>query len=160
MSTSNPTVDYVAELLALTKVYRAVSPQVRYNTIRQRLAVPEIGATKLISVVSAVEGLARSIAVHNKAPRPAAAVTLYASYCSRAPTTIVEEVFKFYRVASPSTYFTDDTWSLFRHAVNYRNLVVHECTYLGQDKYPLLIDASLEVLDSLATLAGLRAKRT
>lgn len=160
MATANPQIDYVAELLSVTKTYRAVSPQARYNTIRQRLDQAEIGATKLVSIVSAVEGLARSVAVHNKAPNESSVVSLYASYCSRAPTTLVEEVFKFYRAGSPSTYFKDDTWPLFRHAVNYRNLVVHECTYLGQDKYPSLIDASFGVLESVATLAGLRAQRT
>lgn len=45
-------------------------------------------------------------------------------------------------------------------AVDYRNLLAHECTYLGLDKFPSLIDGCEEILEKLVELAGLVAKRT
>jgi hypothetical protein len=49
---------------------------------------------------------------------------------------------------------------LFGYAVDYRNLLAHECTYLGLDKFPSLIEACEAVLEKLARLGGLNAKRT
>lgn len=43
-------------------------------------------------------------------------------------------------------------------AVEFRNLVVHDATYLGGDKFPELIRACAEVLFALATLSGLPGK--
>ncbi|KFN52141.1 hypothetical protein N790_12660 [Arenimonas malthae CC-JY-1] len=34
-------------------------------------------------------------------------------------------------------------------------MLVHECTYLGQDKYPQLHQACQDVLDKLTGLAGI-----
>jgi hypothetical protein len=156
MVVASPDSDFVVKLINLTRAYRTVSPQFRYNTIRKRLAQEEIGATKLITVVSAVEGLARSIAVHNKVSTEALVADLYLKYRNRSPVALVEEVFKFYCAGSPSNYFQDDTWKYFRHAVDYRNLVVHECTYLGQDNYLPLIEATFNILDALVKLADLK----
>jgi hypothetical protein len=156
MVVASPDSDFVDKLINLTRAYRTVSPQFRYNTIRKRLAQEEIGATKLITVVSAVEGLARSIAVHNKAATEALVAALYLKYRYRSPVALVEEVFKFYCADPPPVYFQDDTWKHFRHAVDYRNLVVHECTYLGQDNYLPLIGAAFKILEVLVKLAALK----
>lgn len=64
MSSANPTVEYASELLQLRKTYAAVPPQSRYNVILKRLEAEEIGPTRLVTIVSGVEALARSIIVH------------------------------------------------------------------------------------------------
>ena len=159
MSIVNPTIDYVAELHRLRETYATVPPQSRYNVILKRLEAEEIGPTRLITVVSAVEALARSIVVHRHRPNNTEALRVYAVQKDKAATTLIEEVLKSYGMGPASTHFSEDTWPLFRHAVNYRNLVVHECTYLGQDKYPSLISASYEVLDELASISGLTRRQ-
>jgi len=159
MSVANPTVEYVAELLRLRETYATVPPQSRYNVILKRLEAEEIGPTRLITVVSAVEALARSIVVHRHRPNYTEALRVYMTQKDKAATTLVEEVLKSYGIGPASTHFSEDTWPLFRHAVNYRNLVVHECTYLGQDKYPSLVSASFEVLDELASISGLTRRQ-
>ena len=68
----------------------------------------------------------------------------------------MKEVLNRHGHLDPQTYFKEDTWSLFLSAVGFRNLIVHECTYLGQDKYPSLIQASEDILTSLIILGGLR----
>lgn len=62
---------------------------------------------------------------------------------------------KLHKFDDPAVYFIGDTWQLFGHAVEFRNLVVHESTYLGQDKYPSLVEASEKVLSALIKLGGL-----
>jgi hypothetical protein len=59
-----------------------------------------------------------------------------------------------------ATFFGEDTWKCFVYAVDYRNLLVHECTYLGLDVFPSLIEACEAVLNKLEKLAGSYAKRT
>ena len=159
MTVANPTVDYVADLLTLRKTYLSSSPQARYNVIQKRLQQNEIGPTRLVTLVSAVEGLARSIAMSCRAAKMSAPRDLYSSYKDRAANTLVEEVLEMHGHSKPSEYFSEDTWVLFRHAVNYRNLIAHECTYLGQDKYPSLIAASEEVLHAIVKLANLRTRQ-
>jgi hypothetical protein len=84
---------------------------------------------------------------------------LYRKYKHRDPVPLVEEVLRVHQHSDPSAYFAGDTWTLFKHAVEFRNLVVHECTYLGQDKYPSLIEAAEEVLAALVKLGRLREPR-
>jgi hypothetical protein len=96
----------------------------------------------LITVVSAVEALARSLVVH--APgRPASSSHFrYQQVRLKAPLELVEEALRLYGAVPAVEQYGDHTWQLFELAHKYRNLVVHECTYLGQDKYPALIGAS------------------
>jgi hypothetical protein len=56
------------------------------------------------------------------------------------------------------SYFGRDIWDKIGFALDYRNLIAHECTYLGQDKYPDLIRACEHVIRKLAELEGLDFK--
>ncbi len=160
MAIANSQVNYVEELLNLRNVYMLVHPQSRLNVINKRLEQPEIGPTRLVTVISAVEALARSLLIHRKAKTEADLISLYSSAKSKEADSLVVDFLKHCGHQDPALYFTGDTWQLFRHAINFRNLIVHECTYLGQDKYPSLIDAGLEVLSGLVVLGQLRAGRT
>lgn len=156
MTYANPTLDYATELSDLRSLYVSVHPQSRLNVIRQRLAKSEIGPTRLVTIVSAVEALARSLAVHASVKQGLEIASVYDSYRYEKPEALVKEVLNRYGDIEPQTYFKEDTWSLFLSAVGFRNLIVHECTYLGQDKYPSLIQASEDILTSLIILGGLR----
>jgi len=56
----------------------------------------------------------------------------------------------------PELFFGKETWAKLGFAVEYRNLLAHECTALGQDKFPGLIAACHEVLAKLAHIEGLQ----
>ena len=148
-------IDYVEELLQLRDVYVNVHPQARLGVIRKRLAANEIGPAKLITVVSAVEALARSLMLHRACSRDESPASVYPRFKPKEADQLVEQFLATANIQDPARHFAEDTWQLFRYAVNYRNLLVHECTYLGQDKYPSLIAACDEVLDSLVHLGGL-----
>jgi hypothetical protein len=55
-------------------------------------------------------------------------------------------------------HFERETWELFEVAARYRDLIVHECTYIGPDRHPYLIAACDTVLRSLVELAGLEIR--
>lgn len=73
----------------------------------------------------------------------------------KAPLELVEDALRLYGSDSAIDLYGEETWQLFELAHRYRNLVVHECTYLGQDKYPVLIAASEQVLQGLVIAGGL-----
>lgn len=155
MTIAKNDINYIEERLKLRQIYESVSPRQRLGVIRKRLLEDEIGATKLITVVSAVEGLARCLVVHLKTNDPANIINVYRTHRKKDPESLVAEFFKLSGIVEPKHHFTDDTWPLFREAIEFRNLVVHECTYLGQDKYPSLISSTLEVLEEMIRIGKL-----
>jgi hypothetical protein len=155
MAQANPTVKYETERVKLRAIYVKSPPRQRLGVIRQRLSHPEIGATKLVTAISAVEALARSIVVHSTKKSDSEIDRIYSKVRNRSPEDLVQDVLSIFQECIASAYFQEDTWMLFHEAVSFRNQVVHECTYLGQDKYPSLIAAALEVLEALVTIGKL-----
>ena len=158
MASANPSVDYKSELASIREMYVLGTPQVRLNVINNRLNEPEIGAVKLVTIVSCIEALVRSLVVHLKAQNKNEIQHVYEKHRNQKPESLVEEYLKHNGCNDCSSFYQDDTWVLFQNAVKFRNLIVHECTYLGQDKYPSLISACGEVLDSLIKLGKLTAR--
>lgn len=160
MVRENPSVDYVADRLQLRSIYVKSQPKHRLGVIRQRLAQPEIGATKLVTAVSAVEAFARSLVTHTVLNAESDIERVYSSVRNRTPEYLVQDLLDIFKKGDAAAYFQEDTWPLFREAVNFRNQIVHECTYLGQDKYPSLIAAALEVLEALVLIGALNDRKT
>lgn len=151
-------IDYVANLLELRATYPTLTPRQRLSIIRQRLRDHHFGPNRLVTAVSAVEALARSLAMHVRARNKADLARLYSSYKDRSPKTLVADYLKTKGITDPSTHLGEDTWRLFCHAVDYRNLLAHECTYLGLDKFPSLIAACDEVLEELVKQGQVRER--
>ena len=158
MASVNPSVDYKSELASIRETYVLSTPQARLNVIKRRLNELEIGAVKLVTIVSGIEALVRSLIVHLKAQNKTEIQQAYEKHRNQKPELLVEEYLKHYGYNDCSSFYQDDTWILFQYAVNFRNLIVHECTYLGRDKYSSLISACEEVLDSLVKLGKLTAR--
>ena len=153
-------VDYEAELLSIRESYVCATPRQRLSVIRQRLEDHHFGPNRLVTAVSAVEALARALAMNHKCKSKTELKRLYPHYRNRAPKPLVKEYLLAKGISDPDTYFGEDTWRLFGYAIEYRNLLAHECTYLGLDKFPSLIGACNEILDSLAKLGRVREKQT
>jgi len=156
MTRAVPGIDYVAELAEIRSSYVSATPRQRLSVIRQRLEDHHLGPNRLVTAVSAVEALARSLAMHHKAKSRAELPKLYSKYRDRAPKALVREYLEARGVTDPKTLFAEDTWQLFGYAVEYRNLLAHECTYLGLAKFPSLIEACEEVLARLVKLGRIR----
>lgn len=152
-------IDYVAELISVRDTYVGMTSSQRLSIIRQRLVDHHFGANRLVTSVSAVEALARSLAMNRQAKSKADLRGLYPKYENRVPKSLVSEYFAAHGITDPANYLGEDTWRLFGYAVDYRNMLAHECTYLGLDKFPSLIEACEEVLNALAALGRLRERR-
>jgi len=147
--------DYIAELMRIRSAYVCSLPRQRLHVISKRLENPTHGPNLLITHVSAVEALARSLAMHGKGRTKAQLKQLYGKYRHRDVKTLVTEYLASKGHDNPSDFFGSDIWRKFGYAVSYRNMLVHECTYLGETKYPHLSLACQVVLDKLLGLAGL-----
>jgi hypothetical protein len=154
MTKFNPEADYENRLASLRLDYVNSSPNSRYKIIMKRVDGNEHAVSNLVTVVSGVEAIARSIVVHHTQDNETIE-SRYEKYKHKNPDELVEAVFMIYRRTNPSSYFAEDTWSLFVLAIKFRNLVVHECTFLGQDKLESLIAATKEVLQEIATISNL-----
>ena len=144
----------------LQRGYATATPTARLRAIKQRLGatLAETGSTRVVTVVSAVEALARSLVVH--APgRPASSAEMrHKQFRHTGPVQLVGEVLRLHGAAPPQQHFDAETWELFEAAASYRDLVVHECTQLGADRHPYLIAAAHAVLQGLVELAGLEGR--
>ncbi|WP_427914590.1 hypothetical protein ACPWT1_06655 [Ramlibacter sp. MMS24-I3-19] len=145
------------ELDQLRRTYAMSKPSARLAAIRQRLsrAEGESGPTRLITTVSAVEALARSLVVHAPGRPPATAHFRYQQVRNKQPLDLVEEALRLHGGKLPAEQVGTQAWELFELAVQARNLVVHECTTLGQDKYPPMVGAAERVLEAMVEVAGL-----
>ena len=143
----------------LQRGYATATPAARLRAIKQRLAAAhnEMGSTRLVTVVSGVEALARSLVVH--APgRPASTAEMrHRQFRATGPVQLVEEALALRGGGRPEATFGDETWDFFQVAVRYRDLIVHECTVIGQDRHPTLITATESVLRGLVEVAGLES---
>jgi hypothetical protein len=152
--------DLLEHPLELQRTYAVATPAARLRAIRQRLASAqgEIGSTRLVTVVSAVEALARSLVVH--APgRPASTAEMrHRQYRGFGAVELVEEVLRLRGAGAGAQHFEREDWELFEVATVYSDLIVHECTTIGQDRHPFLIAATEAVLNGLVELAGLSAR--
>lgn len=152
MAHAVPSIDYIAKLLTIRDKYVSATPRQRLAIIRQCLEDRHFGPNRLVTVVSAVEALARSLVMNHHAKSKADLKRLYAKYKDRSPKTLVLEYLEDQDITDATIFFGEDNWRLFGYAVEFRNLLAHECTYLGLDKFPSLITACEEVLDQLAQL--------
>ena len=146
---------YKAHLIELRKAYIEATPKQRLNIALQRINNPSDGCNMLVAYVSALEGFARCIAMHQAAHSKAELSTIYPTFRKMGAEKLVERYLQKKIKKDAQSYFGRDIWEKIGFALDYRNLIAHECTYLGQDKYPALIRACEHVLRKLAELEGL-----
>lgn len=106
-------------------------------------------------MVSAVEALARSIVLQHEVDQGADRDAVYKAIWRDGPQKLAERALAIHGKTVESAGFTGDAWALFLLANEFRNLVMHECTYIGQDKFVSLIAGTEHVLAVLAQAAGL-----
>jgi hypothetical protein len=156
--------EYDKDLADLRKIYVEALPRQRYSIAQQRIKYPEHGPNVLVACVSAVEGLARSLAMHrhtrgnsDMSTIKAKLSSIYPDYKRKGAKELIEEFLSGAKLPPPASLFGESIWETFLYAVEYRNVLAHECTYLGQDRSPALIQACQTVLHKLAASAGLKA---
>ena len=152
-----PIPDFEAELSQLRRSYIEATPRQRLSIAQRRMRFPEHGPNVLVASVSAVEGFARCLAMHRRANTKPELSAIYPAYRFKGAEDLISEYLSDRKLGEPADFFGNDTWELFKFAVEYRNLLAHECTYLGQDLSPALVEACRSVLNGLAVSQGLNA---
>jgi hypothetical protein len=147
--------ELVKQLNDLRTKYVSATPRQRLGRIRERLNDPSAGPNQLVTHVSAVEAFARCLLLHKKASQKSDLIKVYRKYKHKDPDELVKEYLKLKCGKSPEEFFGVDAWENFRHAVNYRNLLVHECTYLSNVRFEIFSRACNVVISALAKAAGL-----
>ena len=143
----------------LQRMHAVATPAARLRVIKQRLAGThgETGSTRLVTVVSAVEALARSLVVHSAGRPSSTAEMRHRQFRTSGPVELVEEVLRLRGARSGLEHFDRDAWELFEVATRYRDLIVHECTTIGPERHRHLIAATEAVLRGMIELAGLES---
>jgi hypothetical protein len=144
--------DFEKHLVELRSQYIRANPRQRILVALDRIKCPDSGPNRLIVTVSAVEGLARTIALHLRAGKGESIEAVYEELWRSVPTALIEKHVCPLLGKSPEELFTEAAWKLFKIAVGYRNLLIHECTFLRQDISAPLIDASMLVFNKLRNL--------
>ena len=159
MATVSSGIDFEAELARLRDDYMAAAPGQRLNVIHQRLDDHHFGPNRLVTEVCAVEGFARCLMVsHGARGREARLRAYYSKYRNWGASSLVREYLAVKKAGTPQEVFGTDSWRLYGHAIGFRNLLAHECTYLGLQKFEPLIGACRAVLTGLVRLSGVRQR--
>ena len=155
-----PSIDYGAECKNIRDVYVGATLSQRYKVLCDRLG--DFGYNcpdKLVTCVTAVEAYARSILVQRAGEDVEPRRKAYDDkWRYGKPMDMLDAILNEFGLAE-GELFREDNKALVEHAVEYRHMLVHEGTYLGQDKFPSMIEACLEVLDKLADLTGIPEDR-
>jgi hypothetical protein len=160
MARAASNIDYLAELSQIRDAYVSATPRQRLSIARQRLQDHHFGPNRLVTSVSAVEALARCLVQHVNARSKEDLHKSYSRYRNWTATPLVREYLVKRGITDPTAFLEEDNWRLFGYAVQFRNLLVHECTYLGLDKFPSLIAACEVVLEKLVKLGNVRERRS
>jgi hypothetical protein len=145
------------ELEQLRSSYVVMKPSARLAAVRHRLAraESEAGAPRLVTVVAAVEALARSLVVHAPQRSPATAPLRYQQVRSTGALPLVEETLRIYGAPPAPEFFGADDWARFELAQLFRDVIVHECMVPPHDNYTPLVQACERVLEGLVEAGGL-----
>ncbi len=150
--------DYAAQLIELRKLYIEAIPLQRFQIASQRINYPENGPNLIVAYISAIEGIARSLVLHQVAHSKTELNAIYPKYKNTGATKLLEQYLKEKLDKDPENYFGKDIWEKIGFAIEYRNFLAQECTYLGQETYPDLINACKALLEKLAELEGANVK--
>lgn len=156
---SGDTFDLQEDLDRLRTDYVNATPRQRLKVIVDRLSDPNIGPNLVVTGVTAVEAFARSAVVEKEAAATGASkAEVYLRYRNARPEQLVEEYLQVIGAGRSKGIFGEQTWGAFIQAVAYRNLLVHECTYLRIEKLLEINTAAKDVLEQLVEREGLTEK--
>lgn len=105
-----PGLDYVKELHVIRKAYVESTPRQRLKIIRLRLEDHHFGPNKLVTVVSAVEALARCLLQHIDAHAQKDLSTVYPRFRQMEATSLVRECLEKKGISDLHEFLEEDNW--------------------------------------------------
>jgi hypothetical protein len=138
----------------LRDLYIRGTPRQRFRIALQRIDNPELGPSLLVNVMSALEGFARAVAVHTRVTNGQPVEAAYSSLRNVGPVDLIaDHICPAYRT-TPAKLFDPADWALLPDAVKFRNLLVHEATFVNGGTATALINAARRMLNRLGELSG------
>jgi len=128
----------------------------RYDIAAQVAGDPDTGPAKLVAAVAALEGFARAVAVKHLVDEGVPPDEAYAGLKREKPIDLVETHVLPALGTSANEAFEREKWELLPEAVKFRNLLVHEATYLHGGTCRELVSATLHVFEKIAELSGVK----
>ena len=141
--------DYQTHIDGLRAVYAAARPWQRAEIARQRMADPMLDTNQLITCVSAVEALARSLAVEARVKGGEKPEDAYTALRFKNAEELLEQVVAPAHETTMGALVEHDNWTEFKWAVQYRNLLIHEGASLREGYTNRLLSATRSVFSAI-----------
>ncbi len=138
----------------LRAIYQQGTVRQRYRIAVSRIDNPHLGPSVLVNTVSALEGFARCVAVRQRISAGEDAEKVYTDLKFVGPVELLRDHVCVRFGVDPALAFGNDAWCQIDEAVEFRNLLVHEATYLHGGTCRRLIAATRHCLQCIARLAG------
>lgn len=132
----------------------------RYNVAAEGIRNPGHGPNQVVTSVAALEGLARAIAVKHLVAQGSTLDGAYQKLRWAKPIELLEKHVLPSLDTTPEQAFDSGKWELLPKAVEFRNLLVHEATYLHGGTCTALIEATCHVFERIAELSGAKPAAT
>lgn len=143
--------EFEDHLLELRHLYKEATFKQRYHVACQRIETPDCWPNQLCNHVSALEGVARALAMDYLIKTGSGLDEAYAQVAYKPVTQIIEQVICRKAKKTPQELLRD-RWEDLQYAEKYRNLLIHESTFLRQDYAARLVDACKEVMKILSEM--------
>ncbi|MEZ4411837.1 MAG: hypothetical protein R2910_02465 [Gemmatimonadales bacterium] len=138
----------------LREIYGTGTLKQRYHIACQRIDLPDLGPSVLVNAVSALEGFSRAVAVHALVQAGMSLRDAYAYHRNTGTVDLISKHICPWLRTTPTRAFGASAWKQIPSAVLFRNLLIHEATFLNGGTCKRLIAASRHCLDKLAALTS------
>jgi len=138
----------------LREIYARGTLKQRYGIACQRIDFPDLGPSVLVNAVSALEGFSRAVAVRALVQAGMSVRDAYVYHRNTGTIDLIAKHICPWLHTTPTIAFGARVWKQIPKAVAFRNLLIHEATFLNGGTCKQLIGASRHCLDRLAALAG------
>jgi len=140
----------------LRQAYIGANLRQRYRVAMSRLENPEHGPNRVVTAVAALEGFARAVTVKGLVAEGASVDDAYARVRWTGPLELIADHVLPALGTTAEEAFNTSAWALIPEAIQFRNLLVHEATYLHGGTCEELIAAVTHVAERMAQLAGVK----
>lgn len=140
--------DYDEHIKITRDGYINATVKQRYKVIEGKLNNPLLKSSELVSIVSGIEGLSRSMLLEKLTNE--SGKSRIAEYTKTVRNMGPAELIREYIMPdSCEDVFGEFEWKIFNSAISYRNLIVHEATTLRQSYSKQLLEISYHIYDKL-----------
>ena len=141
----------------LREIYMKGTLRQRYSIAKQRLSDPAVEPNRVVTAVAALEGFSRAVAVSIAVDRGKAVEVAYQELRWTKPIDLL----RLYIIPALGVHEhrlgTEGEWATLEAAVEFRNLLVHEATFLHGGTARQLEQCATAFFERLAELSGVIA---